>query len=180
MVRINLLPWRDRALQKKQKRFIVFITLSCFTALIINAAIYVFYHQNLEKEKLRTKFLEEKVAVLDFRLKKIKDLEEKIKEILKRKEAIEEIQSRRFNIVLLLNELKDSIPNSIFLTSLEEQDEKLVLVGRSDSETAIALFISALERSPHFESPKLKIIEKKQNDRKFEIRVSFSPHYGTD
>ncbi len=173
MVRINLLPWRQWRRDKQQKRFYFWLVLSALGALATLGVGYHYQKLQLERQKKRNAFLQEEIARLDFRIRKIKQLDAKIEKFLSRKEVVEKLQDSSFNTVILFNELKKRIPNGVYLTSLEERGGKLRLRGVADSETAVAVLMKAFEVSPYLDNTKLRIIEKKERIRIFELHATF-------
>jgi len=159
MIRINLLA-PERAADKKRKTalpaapgaFQAYLLLTLFAggAAFVCAAFWWFQTATL-------KDLDAKIAVDEKRqrdLQAIKvqvDAFQKKKTLLERKvELIERLKAQQKGPVHMLDEVSKALPDYVWLTGFDETAGRVTFSGESNSLTAVADFISALQRSGWF------------------------------
>lgn len=164
MARINLLPWREE-LRKEQTR--QFTSMSIISALL-TAAIILLVHVNFAKiidhQNFRNTLLETEIAKLENELREIKDLEETKEKLLARMEIIQSLQQRRPQIVHVFDDIVRTVPDGIFLTSIEQQGQLLKFTGIAESNGRISAYMRNIDASDWLDAPKLKVIESKRKD----------------
>lgn len=173
MVRINLLPWRDRRRDKQQKRFIVAVTATLASALMTIYIAYAYQQAKLAYQNRRNAFLQEEVTKLDFRIRKIKEIDKKIDKLKDYIKIIEELKKEKFKNIILINEIRKVTPDGVFFRKLRQSGQKISLYGEAVSENAIADLIRNIEESKYFVKPKLKIIEKQKRVKSFNLNAKF-------
>jgi len=164
MAQINLLPWREE-LRKEQTR--KFTSMSIISALL-TAAIVLLVHVNFSKiinhQNTRNNILDKEIAKLENELKEIKDLENTKEKLLARMEIIQSLQQRRPQIVHVFDDIVRTVPDGIYLTSIEQQGQQLKFTGIAESNGRISAYMRNLDASDWLDAPKLKVIEAKRKD----------------
>lgn len=164
MARINLLPWRDE-LRKEQTR--QFTSMAIISAMLM-AAIILLVHVNIanmiEHQNSRNKILTTEIAKLENELKEIRDLEETKDKLLARMEIIQSLQQRRPQIVHIFDEIVRTIPDGIYLTSIEQKGPQMKFIGIAESNGRISAYMRNIDGSDWLDAPRLKVIEAKRKD----------------
>jgi len=174
---INLLPWREEAEKAKQREYFTVLTVVAFVAFALVFLVNQFYQMRIDGQNTRNQFLTNEINVLDIRIAKIKSLNEKKKELKKRTNVIEQLQRSRNVGTQVLNEIARVVPNGIYLTRLEKQDNSLSIVGKSESNNHLANMIREIENSDLFEDAILESItsndatSKLLSDFKMQVRI---------
>ncbi|WP_077287656.1 PilN domain-containing protein [Cognaticolwellia aestuarii] len=177
MAYINLLPWREEAEKAKQREYFTVLTVVAFVAFALVFLVNQFYQMRIDGQNTRNQFLKNEINVLDIRIAKIKSLNEKKKELKKRTNVIEQLQRSRNVGTQVLNEIAQVVPNGIYLTRLEKQDNSLSIVGKSESNNHLANMIREIENSDLFEDAILESItsndatSKLLSDFKMQVRI---------
>lgn len=159
MIKINLLG--DSTKIDHTNRYIVFSFV--ILALLVIGACYRLYDQstgtvsNLTAEVTN---LEEKLAGLKKRTAVVKDLEAN-KELIRQKLLVlAKLKKNRSGPVKVLDELNVAIPETIWVSSIEEGGTSLSLTGKALDNQNIAMLIQNLQASPYFDN--IDLVESKQ------------------
>ncbi|MCW8955895.1 MAG: PilN domain-containing protein [Gammaproteobacteria bacterium] len=164
MAHINLLPWREELRKEQTRQFAsMSIMAAVFTAAVI-LLIHVNFSENIDHQISRNALLEREIAKLENELKEIKDLEETKSKLLARMEIIQSLQQRRPQIVHVFDDIVRTIPDGIFLTSIEQQGQMLKFTGMAESNGRISAYMRNIDASDWLDAPKLKVIEAKRKD----------------
>lgn len=164
MAHINLLPWREAERKRKQQEF---LTLLGFTVVV--AAIVVFFvgvHVNglIEYQQSRNTFLENEIKLLERKAQEIKELEATKKALLDRMEIIQQLQAARPGVVHLFDEMVTTLPEGLYITSLQQKNGTVSIDGRAESKARVATYMRNLDASEWLRNPQLTVIEVKETD----------------
>ena len=153
MIKVNLLPYRERKKKDLWKRqiFVASATFGAFLLIIATLHGYIYFNVNgLERDvKAAEGRLEElnKLAAEFNSVKADKDL------LAKKIEVINNLEKSRTDVVLLLNEVARTIPpGQVWLVLLAETGSNLRIDGIARDNLAVAVFMNNLERSPLIKS----------------------------
>lgn len=157
MIKINLLPYRERKKVSAMKRQVITLAVSFGAFVIILVSLHVYM-------VLSIGWLEKDVKVSEEQLKQLTKVAGEMdvvmadKKLLEKKiEIINNLEKSRMDIVLLLNEMTVSVPSGqVWLTGLSESGGVLRLDGVARDNLAVATFMHNLERSSHFKSVDLQ------------------------
>ncbi len=175
MPRINLLPWREELRKQRQKEFGIMAGL----AVVLMAAVVALAHMQIaamiEYQKRRNNFLEQEIVKLDEKIKEIRELEKEKEHLLARMRIVEQLQTSRPEVVHLFAEMVTSLPEGVYLTSLEQKGRSINLKGFAQSNARVSSFMRKLEASPWLKNPDLEEIRarvQQSNDVSSEMRLS--------
>jgi type IV pilus assembly protein PilN len=160
MIRINLVA-PERATEKKKKTvsmpsapgaFQAYLLLTLFAggAAFLCAALW--WLQTAKLRDLDSRIAADEKRQRDLQAIKVQvDAFQKKKTLLERKvELIERLKAQQKGPVHMLDEISKALPDYVWMTSLDEAGGKVTFAGESNSLTAVADFISALQRSGWF------------------------------
>ena len=161
MAKINLLPWRAERRQQRQKQFFTLLGMVGILAVLAVFGIKVYFDTLIEAQQARNNYLQTEITEVDKKIKEIEELDKKRADLLQRKQVIEQLQASRSQMVHLFDELVQTIPEGIRLTSIKQNGIVLTLEGVSQSNARVSSYIRALEGSGWMARPDLSIIEAK-------------------
>ncbi len=148
MIKVNLLPYRERKKKDLWKRqiFVASATFGAFLLIIATLHGYIYFNVN---------GLERDVKAAEGRLKELNKLAAEFnsvkadKDLLAKKiEVINNLEKSRTDVVLLLNEVARTIPpGQVWLVLLAETGSNLRIDGIARDNLAVAVFMNNLERS---------------------------------
>lgn len=167
MPRINLLPWREELRKQRQKQF----AITGGVAVLVMAAVVALAHAQIGAmigyQNTRNQFLDTEIKRLDKKIAEIRNLKRKKQNLLARMRIVEELQTSRPEIVHLFDEMVTSLPEGVYLTSLQQKGRRVTLTGYAQSNARVSSFMRKLEASPWLKNPDLREIraEKKRKNR---------------
>jgi len=163
---INLLPWREELRQKQKKEYFGALGVSALVGAIIWLAIHSYYGMIIDHQNSRNDLLIRHITELDKKIVEIKQLEKERERLIARMTAVEELQTSRHLAVRLFDEVSRTLPDGVYLTELEQDNDKATIKGIAQSNARVSNFMRNLESSEWLEKPRLNIIETKIEEGK--------------
>lgn len=173
MTRINLLPWREEARQRRRKEFAAAGGLALVFTLLLAVLVHLQTEGRIGDQLARNQLLEGEITQLDRQIKEIQDLEKIKADLLSRMEIIQQLQESRPEIVRLFEELVVAIPDGVYLTKLEQNGRAVVVEGHAQSNARVSAFMRSIEASQWIGSPRLLLIEDKTGTGLSQFRLAF-------
>lgn len=156
MILINLLPHREAARKRRRDNFNAALGLSALAGAVIIGVGYLWYDAQISEQNNRNAFLTREIAVLDGQIKEIATLEAEIKALTERQKAVEDLQADRNLPVHLLNELVVQLPDGVFLTSLKQENQNILIQGQAQSNERVSELLRNLaNNTPWLSRPDL-------------------------
>ncbi len=145
MIRINLLPYREREKKEDLTRQIVIIVITFVVFLLVIGSLQLYLSMSISDLEKNVKLQEEELARLT---KIIGDIEgyKLSKAILERKLAIiNNLEENRLAPVMMLDELTLVVPvKDVWLEKITEKGSDITMEGMARSNIAVALFMKNL------------------------------------
>ncbi len=165
MGQINLLPWRAERRKEKTAEFATLAGLiGIFTAVIV-AGAYAHFTNIENYHKARNKYLETQIEILNTKLQEITKLEETKANLLARMNVIQELQRSRPEIVHLFEEIVTTLPEGVWLDSVQQTEKTLRIEGNAESNARVSAYMRNLEASTWLKNPTLEVIQADKEDR---------------
>ena len=158
MIRINLLPHREEKRRAKQVQFMAFSVISVVLGALIVGFVHLAILAQIDIQERRNKYLTQEIAVLDRQIDEIKKLREQTKSLLARKTVVEDLQSRRADVVHLLDQMLRILPDGVYLKSVKQTGDKIVLLGYAQSNARVSTLMRSIQDSPYLNTPTLIVI----------------------
>jgi len=168
MARINLLPWREELRKEQQRQFLTIMGLSAVLMLLILVAVHIQIAGMISHQNDRNDFLQREITKVEKQIKEIDELTKKKKNLLARMEVIETLQRNRPEVVHLFDEMVKVMPDGVFLESLTQSGNSLVMKGSAQSNARVSALMRNVDASPWLMTPHLQVI--KSNSKKSENR----------
>ena len=159
MTQINLLPWREEQRQEQKKQFIGMVIGSCILAAAIVGLIHMQMQGKIDYQKSRNKYLQDEIAKVDEEIKEISELQKVRRSLVERMEVIQDLQGSRPSIVHLFTEIVSTVPNGVYLESLQQKGGDLVINGEAESNARVSTYMRNLQASDWLKDPNLTVIE---------------------
>jgi type IV pilus assembly protein PilN len=128
------------------------------------------------------KELEEKTAAAKKRQAELQAIKVQVEAFQQRKrildakvKLIEQLKAQQSGPVHMLDEISKSLPDFVWLTSLEQTGPRIVMSGESNGLTAVADFIQNLQRSGWFPRVDLISSQEQNNVVQFQVSADFQP-----
>jgi type IV pilus assembly protein PilN len=156
VILINLLPHREAARKRRRDNFNAALGLSAVIGALIIGVGYLWYDARISEQNARNAFLTSEIAVLDSQIKEIATLEAEIKALTERQKAVEDLQADRNLPVHLLNELVVQLPDGVYLTSLKQENQNILIQGQAQSNERVSELLRNLaNNTPWLSRPDL-------------------------
>lgn len=182
MIRINLLAADKPEATKKKSAAApgavqAYMILALFAggALLASGALWWIKTSNIKE-------LEEKTAAAKKRQAELQAIKVQVEQFLQRKrildakvKLIEQLKAQQSGPVHMLDEISKSLPDFVWLTSLDQVGAQVTMAGESNGLTAVADFIQNLQRSGWFPKVDLVSSQEQNNVVQFQITAEFQP-----
>jgi type IV pilus assembly protein PilN len=155
MMRINLLPHRETRRKQQQQQFLLALALVAIVGAALAYGVYFVLSERYDDNVSRNKYLTEEIAKVDKEIEEINRLKEQTASLLARKQVVETLQSNRSETVHLLDQLVRQLPDGMYLRSVRQQGEKVVINGVTQSQARVSTLMRNLESSQKLGNPAL-------------------------
>jgi len=159
MPSINLLPWRAELRKRRQKEFLVGLGAAVGLGALIALLSHFAVSTMIDAQERRNEYLKAEIAELDKQIEEILALEEQKARMIARMEVIETLQKSRPEIVKLFDDMVATLPEGVYLTSVQQNARRLEFNGVAQSSTRVSTFMRNIDASEVMEKPDLKVIE---------------------
>jgi len=156
---INLLPWREELRQEQKKQFLTMAVMTAILALAIWGLIHFQMQRNIDYQLSRNTFMTNEIKKLDEEIKEIRELKKVRRSLIERMEVIQDLQASRPSIVHLFTEIVSSVPNGVYLESLTQSGNNLLINGEAESNARVSTYMRNLSASDWLKDPNLTVIE---------------------
>ena len=156
---INLLPWREELRQEQKKEFAIMAGISCALAAAIVGLLHIQMQGKIDYQLSRNQYLESEIAKVDEEIKEIQELQKVRRSLVERMEVIQDLQVSRPSIVHLFTELVSTVPNGVYLESLNQSGSNLIINGQAESNARVSTYMRNLAASDWLKEPNLTVIE---------------------
>lgn len=156
---INLLPWREELRQEQKKQFATMAVMTCVLAAAIVGLIHVQMQSKIDYQLSRNTFITNEIKKLDEEIKEIRELKKVRRSLIERMEVIQDLQVSRPSIVHLFSEIVSSVPNGVYLESLTQTGNNLLINGEAESNARVSTYMRNLSASDWLKDPNLTVIE---------------------
>jgi type IV pilus assembly protein PilN len=156
---INLLPWREELRQEQKKQFGMMAFMTFVLALAIFGLIHVQMQSKIDYQLSRNTFMTNEIKKLDDEIKEIRELQKVRRSLIERMEVIQDLQVSRPSIVHLFTEIVSSVPNGVYLESLTQTGNNLLINGEAESNARVSTYMRNLSASDWLKDPNLTVIE---------------------
>ena len=156
MILINLLPHREAARKRRKEIFFITLGLAALAGVLVCSVMYSWYLTQIEGQRGRNTFLKAEVTRLDEQIKDIATLQSEITSLKARQSAVEDLQGNRNLPVYLLSELVKPLPDGVYITSLKQESQTVLITGVAQSNERVSeLLRNFANNSPWLSKPEL-------------------------
>ena len=156
MIRINLLPHREEKRKQRRQAFFAMLALSALVGGIALMLAGGFIANSIFNQTARNTIIKNANLKLDAEIKEIASLKQEIDALKARQQAVEDLQSDRNQPVHLLDELVKQVPEGIYLRSVKQEAQRVILNGYAQSNERVSELLRNLgNNSAWLERPDL-------------------------
>ncbi len=156
MILINLLPHREAARKRRRDLFNVGMGASALVGGLLAGMVFLWYQGQVSGQQAKNQVLQTEIKRFDVQIKDIATLEAEIVALRARQQAVEDLQADRNLPVHLLTELVRQVPDGIYIASMRQDNQNVILQGVSQSNERVSEFLRNLgNNTPWFSKPEL-------------------------
>jgi len=165
MARINLLPWRDELRKERQTNFVIVLIIMLGISGLLMGGVHAYYADRIEYQNKRNAYLNKEIKKLDSQIKKIKTFEAEKAKLQAHLDIIQRLQSSRSEIVHLFDEVVQTLPEGVYLKTLNQNGSNLTINGVAQSNARVSSYMWNIEKSQWLNNPKLQVINSSKQGR---------------
>ena len=156
MILINLLPHREEKRRQRKRAFFAALATCVVLGLAVAGVWYMVLLQLTSSQQARNDFLKAEISRLELQIKDIATLRAEIEALKARQKAVEGLQTDRNTPVYLLDELVKQTPEGVYLTSIKQNGQVVLITGMAQTNERVSEFLrNTLYNSPWLERPEL-------------------------
>lgn len=156
MILVNLLPHREAARKRKRELFFITLGLAALVGGLICGGIYSWYQAQIMSQKDKNLLLRNEITKLEGQIKDIATLQQEIAALRARQNAVEDLQGNRNLPVYLLTELVKQLPDGVYINSMRQDNQTVLLSGVAQSNERVSELLRNLgNNSPWLTRPEL-------------------------
>lgn len=144
MIKINLLPHREERRKQRKQDFYSLLVLAVIFGALILILVGFFNASQIAVQNSRNLMIKDANAKLDEEIKEIATLKDQIEGLKARQQAVEDLQGDRNQPVYLLSELVTQTPEGIYLRSVKQDGQRIVLQGYAQSNDRVSEYLKNL------------------------------------
>ena len=156
MILVNLLPHREAARKRKRELFFATLGIAALLGGLISSAVYSWYQSQISVQKDKSSLLRNEITKLEGQIKDVAGLQREINALRARQTAVEDLQGNRNLPVYLLAELVKQLPDGVFINSMKQDNQTVLLTGVAQSNERVSELLRNLNNnSPWLTRPEL-------------------------
>jgi type IV pilus assembly protein PilN len=156
VILVNLLPHREAARKRRREAFFVALGIAALAGGLICGAVYSWYQSQISDQQAKNAFLKTEITRLEGQIKEIAGLQQEIAALRARQGAVEDLQGNRNLPVYLLDELVRQLPDGVYLSTMKQENQTVLLTGVAQSNERVSELLRNLSNnSPWLTRPEL-------------------------
>ncbi len=161
MIRINLLPYHEKAKKESQAKQIIIISGSLLIFLLLIGMVHLWITTSVSSLEKDIKTKEDKIKDLDKRIGEVKSIEAEKKVLERKLGVIQNLEKNRDYPVRLFADVAGKVPTKdVWLEKLTQTGQSLQIEGKARDNFAVVRFIRNMESSMYIQS--VELISSKQ------------------
>lgn len=162
MIKINLLPYREKEKKENIKRQIIIISGSLLLFILILLTGHIYLNMTIGDLEDKIKEAEAKLVVLDKKVGDIEGFKKDKKELEQKLAVINTLEVNRFFPIRMLDELNMLVPTKdLWLDKVAETGKALRIEGVARDNAILSRFMRNLERAGFVQSVDLVVSKEK-------------------
>jgi type IV pilus assembly protein PilN len=138
VILVNLLPHREAARKRRREVFFATLGMAALIGGLICGAVYSWYLAQIESQRGKNNFLKTEITRLEGEIKDIATLQAEISALRARQNAVEDLQGNRNLPVYLLSELVKQLPDGVYITSMRQENQTVLIAGVAQSNERVS------------------------------------------
>jgi type IV pilus assembly protein PilN len=163
MIKINLLPYREKEKKENLQRQIMILSGTLALFLLIILAVHLYFTMSIGNMEKEIRDAEAKLVVLDKKVGDIEGYKRDKKELEQKLGVINSLEKNRLFPVRMLDELNQLVPSrEAWLEKLTQTGQQLRIEGMARDNGTVARFMKNMERASFVQSVELVVSREKE------------------
>lgn len=163
MIRINLLPYREKAKKENLQYQILALTGALLLFLLIILSVHVYFNMNISSMETKIKEAEAKLVILNKKVGDIEGFKRDKRELEQKLGVINALETNRLFPVRMLDELNLLVPaKEAWLEKITQTGQDLRIEGMAKDNGAVARFMKNIEKAGFVQSVDLVVSREKE------------------
>jgi type IV pilus assembly protein PilN len=163
MIKINLLPYREKAKKENLKRQIVIISGTLALFLLIILAVHLYFSMSISSMETKIREADARLVVLNKKVGDIERFKLDKKELEQKLGVINSLERNRLFPVRMLDELNLLVPSrEAWLEKITQTGQELRIEGVARDNGTVARFMKSVEKAGFVQSVELVISKERE------------------
>jgi type IV pilus assembly protein PilN len=163
MIRINLLPYREKAKKENLQYQLLAFSGALVLFLLIVLSVHVYFNMNISSMEMKIKEAEAKLVILNKKVGDIEGFKKDKRELEQKLGVINALETNRLFPVRMLDELNLLIPSKeAWLEKITQTGQDLRIEGMAKDNGTVARFMKNIEKAGFVQSVDLVVSREKE------------------
>jgi type IV pilus assembly protein PilN len=163
MIKINLLPYREKAKKENLQRQIVILAGTLALFLLVLFAVHLYFTMSVGGLETKIREAEAKLIVLNKKVGDVEGFKRDKRELEQKLGVIKSLEGNRLFPVRMLDEINRLVPaRDIWLEKISENGSELRIEGMARDSITVAGFMKSLETAGFIQSVDLVVSKEKE------------------
>ena len=163
MIKINLLPYREKEKKENLQRQIFILSGTLVLFLLIMIAVQLYFSMSISGMETKVREADAKLVVLNKKVGDLDGFKRDKREIEQKLGVIKSLEGNRLFPVRMLDEINRLVPaGDIWLEKISENGQELRIEGIARDSITVAGFMKSLEKAGFIQSVDLGVSREKE------------------
>lgn len=163
MIKINLLPYREKAKKENLRRQIIILSGTLVLFLLIILAVHLYFSMSISGMETKIREADARLVVLNKKVGDIEGFKRDKKELEQKLEVINALERNRFFPIRMLDELNLLVPSKeAWLEKITQKGQELRIEGVARDNGTVARFMKSMEKAGFIQSVELVVSREKE------------------
>jgi type IV pilus assembly protein PilN len=163
MIRINLLPYREKAKKENLQYQILALTGALLLFLLIILSVHVYFSMNIGSMEVKIQEAEAKLVILNKKVGDIEGFKRDKRELEQKLGVINALETNRLFPVRMLDELNLLVPSKeAWIEKITQTGQDLRIEGMAKDNGTVARFMKSIEKAGFVQSVDLVVSREKE------------------
>jgi type IV pilus assembly protein PilN len=163
MIRINLLPYREKAKKENLQYQLIALSGALVLFLLIILSVHVYFNMNISSMEMKIKDAEAKLVILNKKVGDIEGFKKDKRELEQKLGVINALETNRLFPVRMLDELNQLVPSKeAWLEKITQTGQDLRIEGMAKDNGTVARFMKNIEKAGFVQSVDLVVSREKE------------------
>ncbi|MCX7220917.1 MAG: PilN domain-containing protein [Burkholderiales bacterium] len=144
MIKINLLPHREEKRKQLKSNFYSLLLFAAVIGAVVVLVIGAVFARQITAQSDRNNYIKAENLKLDEKIKEVATLRQEIDGLKARQQAVEDLQGDRNQPVFMLDEFVKLTPEGVYLKTLKQEGQRVLVTGYAQSNQRVSDFIRNL------------------------------------